>query len=385
MIIKAVTVNVQHWFSLFPRSPWLSIYGWTIFGILPFFFIFRSSSPIEITVGIALVLLFFLCYRFSYRSKTGLVYMWISIEMVINIVMTLLFGYVYLSLFIAFFIGNIRHPVGFFIIYGIHIALTIGAIVAGFFIDIDLFLPQFHFILISVIGVVLLPFNLYNRGKREKLEGQLEHARERIAELIILEERERIARDLHDILGQKLSLIGLKSDLAGRLIHKNPSAAENELLDIRQTASTALKEVRDLVDDIRMTKLSDELVRVQHVLKAAEMNYTMTGDPHFTKIPPLVENVLSMCVKEAVTNIVKHSYATTCHFTFEQTEEIITVTICDDGIGIPAQGRNLPGNGLQGMRERLEFVNGQLDISGGKGTEIVIRVPIILKQNQGVE
>lgn len=376
---------MQHWFSLFPRSPWLSIYGWVIFGVLPFFFIFRSSSPVEISIGILLVLLFFLCYRFSYRSKTGLVYMWISFEMLINIVMTLLFGYVYLSIFVAFFIGNIRNPVGFFIIYGLHIALTIGAIIAGFFIDIHLFLPQFHFILISVIGVVLLPFNLYNRNKREKLEGQLEHARERISELIILEERERIARDLHDILGQKLSLIGLKSDLASRLIHKNIELAEKELMDIRQTASTALKEVRDLVDDIRMTKLADELIRVQQILKAAEMNFTVTGSPIFTNIPPLVENVLSMCLKEAVTNVVKHSYASICHFTFEQTAEALKIIIQDDGIGIPANGQNLPGNGLQGMRERLEFVNGHLEVRGEKGTEVLIHVPIILKQNKGAD
>lgn len=311
--------------------------------------------------------------------------MWISFEMLINIVMTLLFGYVYLSIFVAFFIGNIRNPVGFFIIYGIHIALTIGAIIAGFFIDIDLFLPQFHFILISVIGVVLLPFNLYNRNKREKLEGQLEYARERISELVILEERERIARDLHDILGQKLSLIGLKSDLASRLLYKNIESAEKELMDIRQTASTALKEVRDLVDDIRMTKLADELIRVQQILKAAEMNFTVTGNPSFTNIPPLVENVLSMCLKEAVTNVVKHSYASICHFTFEQSTDELIVTIQDDGIGVPANGKNLPGNGLQGMRERLEFVNGHLEVRGEKGTEILIHVPIILKQNKGAD
>lgn len=309
--------------------------------------------------------------------------MWISFEMVINIAMTLLFGYVYLSIFIAFFIGNIRSTVGFFIIYGLHIALTIGAIVAGFFIEIHLYLPQIHFIIISVLGTVLLPFNLYNRNKRETLEGQLEYARERISELIILEERERIARDLHDILGQKLSLIGLKSDLASRLVYKNAEAAEKELMDIRQTASTALKEVRDLVEDIRMTKLKDELIRVQQVLKAAEMNFTVKGNPQFTNIPPLVENVLSMCLKEAVTNIVKHSYATICHFTFEQLSDEFTICIQDDGIGIPANGRNLPGNGLKGMRERLEFVNGYLDIKGGKGTELIIRVPVILKQSTG--
>lgn len=187
--------------------------------------------------------------------------MWVSFEIVINVIMTLLFGYVYLSIFTAFFIGNIRNPVGFFIIYGLHIAFTVLAIVAGFFIEIDLFLPQIHFLLISVIGTVLLPFNLYNRNKREKLEVQLEDANVRISQLIILEERERISRDLHDTLGQKLSLIGLKSDLAGKLISRDPEAAVKELHDIRQTASTALKEVRELVADMRAMKLKDELIR----------------------------------------------------------------------------------------------------------------------------
>ena len=100
----------------------------------------------------------------------------------------------------------------------------------------------------------------------------MEHAKERISEFIIMEERERIARDLHDTLGQKLSLIGLKSDLAGRLYRKNPQAAKRELRDINQTASTVLKEVRELVADMRGTKLEDELFRIKQILKAAEMN-----------------------------------------------------------------------------------------------------------------
>lgn len=370
---------MKSWYSIFPKSPWLSIYAWAIFCLLPFFFIFRSSSPIEISIGIVLLLLYFGSYWFSFRSKSGLVYMWISFEIVINIVMTLLFGYVYLSIFTAFFIGNLRNPVGFFIIYGLHIALTIGAIITGFFIDIQLFLPQAHFILISVIGTVLLPFNLYNRHKREKLEGQLEHARERISELMILEERERIARDLHDTLGQKLSLIGLKSDLAGKLISRDPDAAEKELQDIRQTASVALKEVRELVDDIRMVKLVDELVRVKQILRAAEMELIMHGDPEFVNMPPLVENVLSMCLKEAVTNVVKHSYGEVCQIGFEHLEEGFVIYVKDDGIGIPGKGRNLPGNGLKGIQERLEFINGRLEIMEGAGTELRIYVPEIIK------
>ncbi|QUW20539.1 sensor histidine kinase [Sporosarcina sp. Marseille-Q4063] len=372
---------MKSWYSIFPKSPWLSIYAWAVFCFLPFFFIFRSSSGYEIAIGISLLLLFFLSYRFSYKSKSGLVYMWISFEIIINVVMTLLFGYLYLSIFTAFFIGNIRSPVGFFIMYGLHIAFTIVAIVFGFFIEIELFLPQIHFILISVLGTVLLPFNLYNRNKREKLEGQLEHANERISELIILEERERIARDLHDTLGQKLSLIGLKSDLAGRLISRNPAAAEKELLDIRQTASTALKEVRDLVDDIRMTKLKDELIRIRQIVKAAEMALTVKGDPEQMDIPPLVENVLSMCLKEAVTNVVKHSYGAECHIEFEHSVNEFLIRVEDDGIGIPGKGINLPGNGLKGIRERLDFVNGSLEIEATAGTKLTIRVPDIIKKS----
>ena len=88
---------MNSWYSIFPKNPWMSIYAWVIFCLLPFFFIFRSSSPIEIAVGISLLFLFFLSYRFSFKSNSGLVYMWISFEIVINIAMTLLFGYVYLS------------------------------------------------------------------------------------------------------------------------------------------------------------------------------------------------------------------------------------------------------------------------------------------------
>ena len=305
--------------------------------------------------------------------------MWVSFQMAINVVMTILFGFVYFSIFTAHFIGSIRNTVGFFILYGIHIATTLGAIIAGFFLNIELILPQIHFILICLIGTTILPFNLYNRHKRENLEGQLEVAKEQISELKIVAERQRIARDLHDTLGQKLSLIGLKSDLALKLLEQDPKRAENELQDIRKTASTALNEVRDLVANIRSVKLTDELVRGKQILHAANIHLTVSGKIPFTDISPITENILSMCMKEAITNVVKHSEAKNCRLTFLQKPDAYTVVVKDDGIGIHDE-RKMRGSGLAGMRERLEFVNGTLLITSYEGTTLTISIPVIKRQ-----
>ncbi|WP_438268484.1 sensor histidine kinase [Lysinibacillus fusiformis] len=369
---------LRKWHSIIPNSPMLSIYLWIIFCFLPFFFIFRKSSYIEISIGITFLMLYFIFYRFSMNSKSGLVYMWISFEMVINIVMTILYGYVYLSIFTAFFIGNIRRPVGFYIMYGLHIGFTVISTGAGFFVELQLFLSQLPFVVLTILAVVLLPLTIYSKNKRENLEGQLETANERIAELIVFEERQRIARDLHDTLGQKLSMIGLKSDLASRLIDRDPQQALVEIKDIRQTASIALKEVRELVSDMRTAKFEDELMRISQILKAAEMEFVFEGDKNALQVPQLVENVLSMCLKEAVNNVVKHSGATKCEIAFHQNFKEVYLVVRDNGQGITKKQAWKTGNGLKGMRERLEFINGSFKIESVDGTTLSVTIPVAI-------
>lgn len=375
---------MQTWYSIIPKSPMLSIYIWIIFCIMPFFFIIQSFTLWQIIVGIVIILCYFLCHFFSFSAKSGLKYMWISFQMVLNILMTLIFGYVYLSLFTAFFIGNIKQAVGFYIMYGLHIGFTVLSIVGGYFIFLDLFISQTPFIIINMLGVVLLPFTLYSKTKRENLEGELETARERISELTVFEERQRIARDLHDTLGQKLSMIGLKSDLAMRLIEKNPQQAVAELKDIRQTASIALKEVRELVADMRAVRIEEELYRVEQILKAAQIKLKLNGDTAEIKMPTLAENVISMCLKEAVTNIVKHSKASLCRITFYQSDDEFQMMIQDNGVGFEStNGLFTGGNGLKGMYERIEFLNGSLEIDSSDGTTVTLRIPLAITHQKG--
>ena len=367
-------------YMTFQKSNGISPYVWTIFCILPFYFIFQSSSTIKIAVGILLTVLFFIFYRIAFLSKGWPVYVWTFILIGISITSTSLYSYVYFAFFLAYFIGNIENRLTFLILYFVHLISTSISINFSIVKQDELFLSQLPFVIIIWISVILLPFSIYNRKEKGQLEEKLEDANKRISELVKLEERQRIARDLHDTLGQKLSLIGLKSDLARRLIKKNPDQAQDEMKDVQQTARTALNEVRKMVSSMRGIRLKDEIVLVNQILEAAQINFSGIEEFKLTNVSLLTENILSMCLKEAVTNVVKHSGATSCFISIEQSWKEITVTIQDDGV-FKCEDVDLgKGNGLVGIKERLEFVNGNMELLTGEGTTLIIRVPNDVKQ-----
>lgn len=357
----------------------ISPYIWTILGILPFYFIYLSSSTVRIMAGIILTLAFFAIYRLAYISKGWTVYVWTLLLIGISIALTTLFSYVYFAFFIAYFIGNIRNKIPFFVLYFIHLAGMVIAINLKIILHDGFFLKQLPLVIIVVLSLILLPFSLRHRNERGMLEEKLEDANKRISELIKIEERQRIARDLHDTLGQKLSLIGLKSDLARRLISKDPERAADELKDVQQTARTALNEVRKMVAQMRGIRLSEEIVRVEEMLDAAQIEFSGSQEWSLPNVPLLVENILSMCLKEAVTNVVRHSGATRCEITLAYTNKEISLSVKDNGIGNVGKEHFSKGSGLAGIRERLDFVNGTLDIASNEGTELMIRVPTIVK------
>jgi len=372
---------MQSWYQIFPKNTGLSAFAWIIFCILPFYFVFRSSTTMEIIFGILMILLFFVTYRVSFLASewTWTVYLSVCINMVISIIMTIFWGYVYFALFLAFYIGNVQHKGGFISLYVVHLVTTIGAVSVSFFTQSEFFFSHLPYTVIAVIGVILMPVTLYNRNKREKLEEQLKDANKKLSQLVVVEERERIARDLHDTLGQKLSLIGLKSDLAKKLISADPDSATSEINDIHQTARTALKEVREMVSDMKGAKLKDEIVRIQEMLKAAQIDVHIEGERELHRTPLLIENVLSMCLKEAVTNVVKHSRASFCQIRISQSSTGITLEVKDNGVGL-SDTIAVKKNGLQGMKERLEFVNGSLHIESSGGTTVSIGVPRVIQQ-----
>lgn len=148
-----------------------------------------------------------------------------------------------------------------------------------------------------------------------------------------------------------------------------------EINDVRVTARSALKEVREMITQMRGIRVEDELVRIRQFLQAAEIGYILEGDPVLTNTSLITENVLSMCMKEAVTNVVKHSGASLCRIQIESSRTDLVIKVKDNGGGIEGTKLYHKGHGLQGMRERLEFVNGSMEVIQDEGTTLVIKVP----------
>jgi two-component system sensor histidine kinase DesK len=368
----------------FYKKTGLNLYVWLAFFILPFYFISQYSKLWTLVTGIIIILVFFVCYLLAFITKGWQVYMWIGLLIAISITMTIAYDYAYFSLFLAFFIGNIKNKAGFFTLYSVNLGASFLTINYGFINQSSLLVSQLPFVFISLMASILLPISTYNKNKTEQLEGQLENANKRLDDLVKMEERQRIARDLHDTLGQKLSLISLKTDLAKRLLRNNPDQAEIELNDLRQTASTALKEVREMVTTMRGTQLVDELFRAKQILKAASIEFELEGNPKLQDTSQLNENVIGMCLKEAVTNVVKHSQATVCTISIKETQSDNILTVLDNGVGIErTRNKDRRGTGILGMKERLEFVNGCLDLRSGAdktGTQLVIQVPKLTRK-----
>jgi two-component system, NarL family, sensor histidine kinase DesK len=200
--------------------------------------------------------------------------------------------------------------------------------------------------------------------------ARLRVAQEEVAHLAKLAERERIARDLHDVLGHTLSLIVLKSELAAKLAEREPARAVQEIREVEAISREALAEVRKAVGGYRAGSLQQELASARKTLESAGLTVeTAVAD---VKLPPGHEAVLSLVLREAVTNIIRHARARSCRIEVATVGERVELAVSDDGRGSVAP----EGHGLQGMRERIEALGGTLTRDGTGGTHLVASLPV---------
>ena len=232
-----------------------------------------------------------------------------------------------------------------------------------------LHLPWFSTGLGIGLSLIVGLSNLYY-AQQQQSDVKLRMAHDEIEQIAKVAERERIARDLHDLLGHTLTLVVLKTELAQRLVTTDPTAATRELAEIQATARKALAEVREAVLGYRAHGgLSAEIDRARHTLTTAGI--TLTAEPAPANIPATEETVLALAVREAVTNIMRHSEASTCTMRFTTANNQLNLTVEDNGKG----GAREEGFGLRGMRERIEALGGRFTIDSTAGTRLTIALP----------
>jgi two-component system sensor histidine kinase DesK len=251
----------------------------------------------------------------------------------------------------------------------------VGAGIGLFALELVLLGWAGRFILMEVVitAVVATAICAANHFEREKYLRQAELAlsHEEVRRLAALAERERIGRDLHDLLGHTLSLITLKAGLAARLSARDPAAAQREIGDVERIARDALAQVRRAVSGIRTAGLDAEAAAARLLLESAGMQFTYEACR--IALAPAAETVLALTLREAAMNAQRHAGASHVRAAVTAAAGEVRLEIEDDGHGRAI----VPGNGLAGMRERLQACGGALSIDPvrDRGTRVVACLP----------
>lgn len=242
--------------------------------------------------------------------------------------------------------------------------VAVTAVVEGMFLQRSWFNIGWPLLFTLLIGAINIHFAQVSRAN-----ARLRLAHDEIEHLAKVAERERIARDLHDVLGHTLSLIVLKSELASKLSDRDADRARDEIRDVERIARDALAEVRSAVRGYRAGGFDAEVAHARKTLATAGIETTCEVSK--VQLPPAHEAVLSLALREAVTNIVRHSGARQVRIALHA-DEACHLTVSDDGRG----GDVKFGNGLLGMRERVEILGGVMTRDGKRGTTLQVTLPM---------
>jgi two-component system, NarL family, sensor histidine kinase DesK len=298
--------------------------------------------------------------------------------------------FVYTAAFIPFSIVSVRRVLWLFLLE----ILLISAEGYRFTVDtphgfLHIGLPN---TLIAIFLTLVIGGGNIFFAQQKRADGKLRLAQEMNVTLAAVAERERIARDLHDVLGHTLSVIVLKAELAGRLLNHptaaDPARAAREIADVERTARTALAEVREAIGGYRAQGLAAEIESARRTLDAAGVTLVTASEPGApyldsemwaasnahgsAHLSAAEETVLALALREAVTNIVRHAQATSCHLRFITQDGRRRLVVEDNGRHPLAR----EGNGLRGMRERVESLGGHLSLERDKGTRLLIDLPL---------
>ncbi|OOZ81829.1 sensor histidine kinase [Bacillus cereus] len=361
--------------EIFPKHMGFFPYMWLVYLLFPIYNLTQVSGW-KLVIGSGMLIVFMITYRQLYFVQKTFI-LWACIQMIL----TLLFALFYnpFMIFFGFFTASAMGFAPSKKVFQILLCLLVVMLGVFVFINMNQLTPTSLVNIVPMFILMLLtPFGMRNFNQKKMLRNQLNEANEQIKDLVKREERQRIARDLHDTLGHTLSLITLKSQLVEKLIVKNPERASTEAKEITQTSRTALKQLRELISDMRMITVEEELEQIKAILQAANIELEIKQETSASLLSPIEQNILGMCLREAVTNVVKHSKATHCTVSLLESQGELILIVKDNGIGLADQ--NHDGNGIRGMKERIALIDGFVELGTiNPGTLLTVKVPVVIR------
>lgn len=348
-----------NWFSIDGPLIWLAY--------LPLFFIpwFINAPTIPRVVGALLGLGVFLGLYFAAIQAVGA-------RLIAYAAGTLLLSFALafthanwtvIAIYAAAMIGNLRPPRRAGLLLG---ALALATFAVGLALQQPLIYWGFGVFLMLMVGAANI-----SRSALEDKNRALASAQDEVKQMAATAERERIGRDLHDLLGRTLTLIAIKADLAAKLATRDATRAEAEMREVGAAARDALAEVRAAVAGMTGATLAREIASAQTALAAAGIACSVEGEVE--AIEQGAGAVLAMALREAITNVIRHSGARNCRILLAQGLAGLELTVSDDGDGEAVR----EGGGIGGVRSRLVAAGGGLHVTGDAGgTRLVARLPL---------
>jgi two-component system, NarL family, sensor histidine kinase DesK len=350
---------------LLPKDPEL---GWTPYAWLVYVLFFLAYPVLgkrpagELALSIAGLLVFLVLYFAGFWLRDRRI-LWCAAGI-------LLLGVLFVPsnagagcffIYSAAFLGTVQPPrLAMSLIGGV--LLVIG--LESWWLDLPVYVwapPAFFSVVIGGVNI--------HQASVMRANARLRVTQEEVARLAKTAERERIARDLHDLLGHTLSLVTLKAELAGKLVRRDPDRAEAEIKEVERISREALREVRTAIAGYRSEGLQAEMARARLALEAAGVRLEYFARP--VELGPAEETVLCLALREAVTNVMRHSGARTCRISLDEEDGEVRLEVRDDGRG----GAATEGVGLSAMRERVEGLGGRMERSTDGGTAVLVALP----------
>ncbi|TMN85031.1 MULTISPECIES: sensor histidine kinase [unclassified Pseudoalteromonas] len=229
---------------------------------------------------------------------------------------------------------------------------------------------QYFLAVALILCAALFSYGIAAKRERDHKKREQESANQ-LEQLAAIAERERIARDLHDILGHSLSSIALKAELANKLNQgERYEQANNEIAQVADLARQLLSDVRNAVSDLKELNLVSQVAQLKQRL--LEQDFNVTFNVELSVLPAKVEGIASLIIKESVTNLLRHSATKNCVITIKQTPQQLLIEVIDNAPCITLKA----GNGLNGIKERAEQIQGSATFTCGERFTLNVALPI---------